>query len=94
MVAGICPRELFAYIRIGFDSREEEAFRERKYSVSTWGIDEYGLMHEDDSRSALFFFFFERERKRTRSARGYIPDLLLMEREIRLLLTKSTREEL
>lgn len=80
MVAGICPRELFAYIRIGFDSREEEAFRERKYSVSTWEIDEYGLMHEDDSRSALFFFF-EREREKGRDARAAIYQICFSWRE-------------
>lgn len=43
MVAGICPRRLFAYIRIRLDSREEEA-------TSAW---ERELMHEDALRARL-----------------------------------------
>lgn len=63
MVAGICPRKLFAYIRIRLNSREEEAL---EHTRSRLGIDEYGLMHEDDSRLP------SREKKNdARCVRGY-----------------------
>jgi len=52
MVAGICPRKLFAYIRIRLNSKKEEAL-ECIYTWSLLGTDEYGLMHEDDSRLPL-----------------------------------------
>jgi len=72
MVAGICPRKLFAYIRIRFNSREA-----LEYTRSLLGIDEYGLMHEDDSRLPL-----GEEKNDARCVRGYTrPDPLLRKRD-------------
>jgi len=76
MVAGICPRKLFAYIRIRFNSREA-----LEYTRSLLGIDEYGLMHEDDSRLPL-----GEEKNDARCVRAAILDQIRFSgKEIRLL---------
>lgn len=56
MVAGICPRKLFAYIRIRLNSREEEAF---EHTRSLLGMDVVRI----DARGR-FAFAFGREKER------------------------------